>query len=153
MSDTHNAALDSLLDATLDDLADMPSFVTPPAGAYMATIVSMETKQIGTHPAIEVNFKLLETRELADPTATPVAAGMPVSCAYMMDNEYGQGDFKNLMKPIVTATGSASVREAMEAAKGMEVLIVSKIRLGKKVDGQSEEDRPKYFSVVKLEVA
>jgi hypothetical protein len=49
----------SLLDSNLDDLADLPEFKVPPAGAYNAVILRIEEKSIGSHPAVEMSVVLL----------------------------------------------------------------------------------------------
>lgn len=142
--------LDSILDSQLDDLNDLPEFLVPPPGAYRATILSATEKKVGDHPAVEFKFKLLETMELTNTDDTPVADGTETSIAYMLDNEYGVGNFKKFLAPIALATGASQAREVMAASVGLEVLLVTKLRVVKaKVVG--EEDR-KYFDVSKVEV-
>lgn len=145
----NTSILDDLLDSNLDDIADLPEFVTPPAGAYRATILGIEQKEIGTHPAFEAKFKLLETLELSDPNQAPVADGTETSLAFMMDNEFGQGNFKKFISPIAENSGVSSIREAIGAAKGAEVMIVSKVRKGKKGTNQEGNE---YFDIVSLQV-
>ena len=65
-----NTAIDSILDMNLEDLADMPAFFVPPNGAYSATILSMASKKIGEHPAVEVNLRIDAVLELADTAAS-----------------------------------------------------------------------------------
>lgn len=142
-----NDNISSLLDANLDDLADLPEFVVPPAGAYNATIVSIEEKKIGEHPAVEMKFKLMETMELANATDAPVAPGTETSVSFMLDNEFGVGAMKAALKPLQMATGATTARETMEAAKGMSILLVTKVRSGK-----GENADKKYLGIHKLEV-
>ena len=126
-----NTAIDSILDMNLEDLADMPAFFVPPNGAYSATILNMESKKIGDHPAVEVNFRIDAVLELADAAATPPPVGTETSTSYMTDNEYGVGSLKELLKPLGAATGESSVAAIMAAAKGMQVMIVTKNRWSK----------------------
>ena len=126
-----NDNISSLLDSNLDDLADLPEFVTPPAGAYNATILSIEEKLIGVNPAVEFKFKLMETMELANTTDTPVANGTECSVAFMLNNEFGVGNLKAALKPLQTHLGTTTARETMEAAKGMSVLLTTTVRKGK----------------------
>lgn len=141
----------SILDSNLEDLADLPEFLTPPAGAYRATILSYTPKEIGGHEAVEVKFKLLETLELtnpvdeSDPNTKPVADGTETSIAFMLDNEFGVGALKKFNAPLAASLGVNTVREVMEGAKGLEVLIVTKVRVSKK------DDR-RYFDVAKIDV-
>ena len=137
-------ALDSLLDATLDDLADLPEFSKYPAGAHRVTI-EFEQKVVNKHPSIEAKFKLLETLELAEPTDAPQAAGTEASILFMMDNEFGQGKFKEAITPIAKHLGTSSIRQAVDGAKGMEVVIVTKIK-------QNKDKTAEYMDLVSLSV-
>lgn len=138
-----------LLDMNLDDLADLPEFIVPPAGAYQATIISLESKKIGDHPAVEVKFKLNTVEELSDPSEAPPASGTECSTSFMTDNEFGIGALKALLKPLATHFGTRSANETMAAAKGAEVLLVTKVRKGKK--GTDSEDK-RYLAVHKVDV-
>ena len=93
--------IDSLLDGTLDDLADAPEFKPFPAGTHKVTI-SIVQKKIGTHPAFEVAMKAVETIELSNSEETPLAAGATTSVAYMMDNDLGQGNFKKILASLAS---------------------------------------------------
>lgn len=123
--------ISNLLDANLDDLADLPEFVTPPAGAYNATILSIEEKKIGENPAVEFKFKLMETMELANTTDTPVANGTECGVAFMLNNDFGVGNLKAALKPLGEHFGSQNIREIMAAAKGASVLLTTTVRKGK----------------------
>jgi len=138
-----------LLDANLDDLADLPEFLVPPAGAYNATVLSAEEKKIGDHPAVEIKFKLNATIELASASDTPVADGTETSISFMLDNEFGVGGLKAALAPMKAALNTNSARETMEACKGLEIMLVTKVRSGKK--GTDNEDK-KYLGVSKIEV-
>jgi hypothetical protein len=144
-----NDKVASLLDSNLDDLADLPEFKVPPAGAYNATILSIEEKEIGSHPAVEMKFKLLETLELASPTDAPVENGTECGVAFMLDNEFGVGALKAALKPLATAFGTSTSRETMAAAKGASIMLVTKVRQGKK--GTDSEDKT-YLGLHKIEV-
>lgn len=123
---------DSLLDAKLDDLKDMPEFKVYPAGAFKVTMAG-DAKKIGEHPAVEVTFTLVEVAELADPTATPPAVGDTCSVAFLLDNELGQGRLKEFLAPLreVFAPGDTTIRQVLEASKGAEITIVTKLRADK----------------------
>lgn len=139
-----SAALDSLLDSTLDDLADLPEFALFPAGAHRVSI-EFESKEVNKHPSIELKMKLLETLELADPETAPAAPGTETSVLFMMNNEFGQGKFKEAIKPVAAHLGVSSIREAVEGAKGMEVVVVTKQRANK-------DKTATYMDVVSLSV-
>lgn len=137
----------SLLDSNLDDLADLPEFVVPPAGAYNATIISYEEKKIGEHPAVEMKFRLNETLELSNPTDAPVKQGTECGVSFMLDNEFGVGGLKAVLAPLKAALGTNSVRETLEACKGANIMLVTKVRAGK-----GENADKKYLGIHKVEV-
>jgi hypothetical protein len=136
----------SLLDSNLDDLADMPAFENIKPGQHVITILGFEEKKIGEHPAIELRVKLKETLELSTAADTPNEVGTESSIAFMLDNEFGQGQLKEILKPISVATGASGVRAIMEAAKNLECTIVSKLRKDK-----NDPDK-QYFTIKKLTV-
>lgn len=137
--------VNELLDMDLDDLADLPEFVVPPAGTYRALLEKVESKKIGEHPALEFKYKMLETIELEDPNATPVPENCETNEAYMTDNEFGVGRLKGVLKPLAAHYGTSKVSETCDAAAGTEVLLVTKVR-------QNKEKTQSYFSVHRLEV-
>lgn len=139
--------IDDILDATLDDLADLPEFTVPPAGTYQMVIKSAEQKKVAEHPAVEVKFSISSTVELEDDTQEPVKDGTETSIAYMLDNEFGVGSLKKLLKPIGEHLGVSKVSEILEQSRGMEVVTVTRVRKGK-----GENAERKYFDIVRLEV-
>lgn len=137
---------DSILDANLDDLADLPEFASFPAGVHRCT-VSLTKKEINSKPAIEVKLTAIETVELSKPEEDkPVNAGQVSSAAYFLDNEFGQGAFKKLVAPLAASLGVSSLRELLEQAEGTEVEAVTAFRKNKKT---GEE----YFDIKKLIVS
>lgn len=132
-----NTSIDSLLDATLDDLADMPEFKPFPAGAHRCTI-EFEVKDVGGIPSVGLKLTAIETMELANPEDTPVKAGDSTEVLFMLKkkdgttNELGQGQFKEILKPLAAHFNTATNRATMEAAKGAECLVVTVIREDKK---------------------
>lgn len=74
---------------------------------------------------MELKMKMKETVELSNPAADqPVAAGQESSSLFMLDNEFGQGSFKSIIKTLAAATGTSKISEAVEASNGMEVQVV-----------------------------
>jgi len=123
--------IDNLLDATLDDLEDLPTFEPFPAGVHRA-LVSMNEKEVNGHQSIEVSCKMVETIELAEPTkAEAPKAGSEASVLCMLDNEFGRGNFKALAKPLGAAFGTISNREIVEQTKDIECLIVTSLKQDK----------------------
>jgi len=132
MNDTTNFNIDSLLDGTLDDLADKPEFKPFPVGTHRVIFGKFEQKKMGTHPGIDVKVTAKETLELANPNAdAPLSDGDTTNFGFILDNEYGQGDFKMVMKAAAEKFGTKSNRELMEEMNGAEALIVTNQRQNK----------------------
>lgn len=144
MNANANFDMDSLLDGTLDDLADAPEFKPFPAGTHRVSI-TITQKKIGTHPAFEVGMTAIETLELADPSQEPLTAGATSSVAYMMDVEIGQGNFKKLLKSLAGHFGAMSNRDLITNAQNAEVLVVTKQRMNK-------EKTQTYTDIVEMQV-
>lgn len=145
--------LDSLLDGTLDDLADMPEFKALPAGSHRATI-KWEMKEVNEQVCPDLGITIIETMELADATATPAAVGDKTNVLYMFKkkdgtaNEIGQGQFKEIMKSLAATYGAKSPRELMAESNGAEVLITTKVR----TDKRDKNDLKHYTDIVALAV-
>ena len=122
--------IDSLLDGSIDDIADLPEFKTFPAGAYNVRIEFAE-KEINAKSAIELKLECISVIELNDSTAEPPAPGDETTQLFQLDNEFGQGKFKNIIKVLAAACGTKTARETMEAAQGMEVKVLTTIRHNK----------------------
>lgn len=134
--------LDSLLEGSIDDLADLPEFAVFPAGVHKV-VIKWESKEVNKHPALELKMKLVETVEMSDATATVLAPGAESSVLYMLDNEYGQGKMKDVMKALSAATGTAKIKDTMEASNGMEIQVVTKVR-------QNKDKTQSYVDVTKV---
>ncbi len=137
--------LDSLLDSTLDDLEDLPSFQPFPAGAHKC-LATFEQKDINGKPAIELNFKLVESLELVDPNGVQAKEGDESSTMFMLDNEYGRGNLKKCATPFAEALNLSSIRDVIEQVKEVECVIISSIRVDK-----NDPDK-KYLNIKELQV-
>ncbi len=124
--------IDDLLDSSIDDLADMPAFAVYPSGVHRVQILGFEKKLVNKHPSFEMKMKLLEVVELAESTAVPPEVGTETNTLFMMDNDIGQGSFKDVMKCLARVCGTSKVSETMEAGVGMELNIVVKTKPDKK---------------------
>ena len=144
-------SLDSLLDATLDDLADIPSIQIYPNGVHKATITfKIDDKK----SAVQVGFTYVEAMELADPSAVAPEVGAKNSLYLglkmkdgLTSNKYAQGTLKMIASALAERFPGSSTREILEAAEGAEVLIVTKIRYGK-----GEYEGKDNLDVTKIEV-
>jgi len=134
--------LDSLLDSTLDDLADLPEFKPFPDGAHRCSI---EFKQGDDpkKPSMQVKFTALETLELTNNTDEPLVPGTTTSVFFYFQkkdgtpNEYAQGEFKIILAGIKSVTGGNSNREVIELSKGAEYAVLFKVKKGKDANGNA----------------
>lgn len=134
MAAIENFNLDSLLDGTLDDLADMPEFKPFPAGAHsiLATLIDKTAKKdhVNGHPAYELRMKLEEHLELVNPEEA-LQKGAETGILYMLDNEMGQGQFKKLLAAIAVKFPGLSNRETAAQVKDLAMAVVTKQRANK----------------------
>lgn len=117
--------MNDLLDANIEDLADLPEFAVLPDG-HLKGIIKWEQKEVNSKPAIELKVTVTEVIELSDPTAEVPDSGLEGNVLFMLDNEYGQGKLKAILKPLAAVAGGGSMREVMEASQGMEIEFISK---------------------------
>lgn len=143
----------SLLDASLDDMMDMPEWKNFPAGAYTVkpSIVQEQKKNTKTNAMethITVKAKLIAVKELADPNSVAPEVGSETQVRYTWENEYGQGGLKNLLKPVAAATQLKKVPELLEAIHTADSLVlVMGLRKGKSEAGK---DTPEYQTFTDL---
>ena len=143
-------SLDNILDATLDDLADMPSISLFPNGAHKVKLeFKIDTKKV----SVQMTMIYVEPLELADPTQTAPAAGDKNTVFFNLKkkdggaNEYAQGALKEIVKPLQAQFGGSTTSEVLDAAKDAEVAVVTKIRVGK-----GEYEGKDSIDVVKLQI-
>lgn len=130
-NDTQEFNIDSLLDGTLDDLADMPEFKPYPAGLH-SVLVTLEYKIVNKHPSYELKMKAEETLELVDSSETPLVKGAETSVLYMLDNEMGQGQFKKILSAAAAKFGAKSNRDLIAEFKSpVACKVVTKTRANK----------------------
>lgn len=71
-------------DLDFEGVDDLPTFETPPAGAYLLT-VSLERKEINAAKYVEARYVIDETVELKNPSDTPVPNGSIFSELFSVD--------------------------------------------------------------------
>lgn len=141
-----NVDIDSLLDGTLDDIADLPEFKPFPAGMHQVSIV-MTQKEINKKPSIELAMTYVEPMELSDPSDVPPKAGDTSNLVFFLDNELGQGQFKEVIKALKPVYGTnGSNRDTMNESAGAVVAVVTKLRKDK------NDETKVYTQLQKLEL-
>lgn len=142
MNDAMN--VDDILDMELDDLEDMPEFKPFAEGVHLVKI-SMEIKEVNDKPAVEITLKAVETKELANPSDTPLAAGDETNVLCFLDNEFGRANLKFFCNSFAEYVGSRNNREIIAGVQDVECLVVTKVRLNKKTGNE-------YTDVKELQV-
>ena len=110
----------ALFAADLDDLADLPSYETPPPGSYILRS-NVTLKKINNKDAVEASFEVLETVELANADSTAVANGTKFSTAFFLDNEYGVGNLKKFLAPYGAHFGTGNVGNLVQEIKDIDI--------------------------------
>lgn len=138
MTQAQVANIDDLLDGTLDDLADVPSFKPFPAGAHVCKL-GWEIKQIGVSPAVELKLTYVSTAELSNDSDTMPTPGDTTSTAFILKtkegkkNELAEGQWKEILNSLKEGGIEGNTpKELMAASEGLEVLVVTTIRLDKR---------------------
>jgi hypothetical protein len=143
-------SLDNILDATLDDLADMPSISLFPNGAHKVTL---ETKIDPVKVSVMLTLTYVEPLELADPTQTAPEKGDKNSIFFNLKkkdgtpNTYAQGALKEIVKVLQPTFGGSTTTEILTNSNGAEVAVVTKIRLGK-----GEYEGKDNIDIVKVQI-
>jgi hypothetical protein len=128
---TKVGSIDDLFSASLDDLADLPAFETPPAGSYIL-LVSTDVKEVNSKQCVEAAIEVVETVELADPAGTPVPTGTKFSQLFMLDNEFGVGNLKKFLKPFSEHYGTTNIGELVrDHVKNVTISALVKTRKDK----------------------
>jgi len=148
MSNDNFTPLDenALFAADLDDLADLPSFETPPPGSYILN-VTVGVKKINGKDAVEAAFEVVETAELADSDDKPVANGTKFSTAFFLDNEYGVGNMKKFIAPFGAHFGITNIGSLIAEIKNVQVACNVKNRKDK------QDPTKVYASVDNINIA
>jgi hypothetical protein len=69
--------------------------------------------------------EVLPHPEATGPDEEPKVGDIMTS-AYMLDNEFGAGSFKEFLKPLASHLGLSNVREISTNSKGMDLIVVVK---------------------------
>lgn len=133
--------LDSLLDMTLDDLEDLPSFAPFPIGAHRV-LASFNTKDINGSPSVTLDFKMIENIEMANSQDEVPKEGDTSNTMYRLGNKYAEGNLKKVAAPFMKALGFTKIGELIEGANDIECIIITGLRPDK-------NDKDKFYLDVK----
>lgn len=130
---------------TLDDIEDLPAFLTWPSGAYRVTLVEgLEEKEINKNPATEMAMTLVETMEMTEAVQDEKdipKVGDVCSTAYMRNNKVGAGKLKEILKVFAEKLGTRNIGEIMQGSKGLQCLVV--------LNRTYDKDKDRHYANVK----
>lgn len=141
-------SIDDLLDMQLDDLADMPEFKPFPAGIHKV-LLNFSKEPVNNIPSITVKLTAQETLECTNPEDLPLKQGDSTNILLMLKNkngstnEFAQGTLKLICAPLAAHFGTTNMRDTLEAAEGVEVAVVTKVKANK-----SDPQDIKYNTVI-----
>lgn len=125
------ANLDLLFAASLDDIADLASYETPPKGSYILTVTT-DVKEINKKAAIEAAFTVVETVELDNAEDKACAVGTKFFVAFMLGNPVSEGKLKQFLAPFAAHFGTTNVGELVrDTIKDVTVAAIMKHRKDK----------------------
>lgn len=141
-------SIEDMMDMSLDDLKDLPAFEIPPKGHYKLA-VSLQWKEVNEKRCIEAGFVVLETLELANANDAPCATGTKFSTLFQLSNEFGEGAFKELMKPMKDSLGLAGKKLSAIVETVQDITIHATVK-----HRQDKNDKERFYAnVVNVELA
>ncbi len=138
---------DSLLDKSIDDLADLPEFKVPDTGMYKLD-VSCETKEINKKPAVTARFVVRELVELADSTIPEDQRAKPgdsFDLMFLLKNDAGEdmeiswGRLKEFAQPFQKHFNEDHLGKLLKGPLAQPVSITAKV-----VKKQRKDDKEKF---------
>lgn len=134
--------LDALLDATLDDISDLPENKAFPEGSHQVELM-VSHKKIKDALAMEVKLTYVDVLELTDPSEVPPAPGDTTTILYQMDNPFGQGQFKPIASALMAHFNVPNLRGVLEqlALGAVQCAVTTKKRVDK-------NDKTKAFTTI-----
>lgn len=148
------ADLFDILDKSIDDIADLPSFKAPDTGMYRLSI-TFDTKEINKKPAVVARFVVRELLALADdaiPENERAKPGDKFDVPHILkdedgkDSEFAWGMLKALIKPFEIHFGETNLKtliKKMATEGGESVDITAKV-----VKKQRKDDKDKFSARV-----
>lgn len=153
-TETKAIPIDDLMDASLDDIADLPGFDVPPPGRYKLAL-TLEYKVVNEKPAFEAKLVINEVIELANQTDTPPEVGSKFSSLYFLDNEIGQGYFKELAKTLAAGLNmeNPKISQLLETCNNILVQATLKQRVHKEDVRKPKDEQRVYAQLSDVSVA
>lgn len=123
-------------DFDLDNIEDMPGFITPLSGVYTCTMeTGIEEKEINDDNYYDIPLIMKEIHEVteeADDDSPLPKEGDQFNLIFKRNNVFGMSNFKAFVRPLAEHFGTTKVGQIREESKGLEIMIVLKRRWNKK---------------------
>ncbi len=131
-------------DFVLDDIEQMPGFITPPTGAYIVSLdKGVQEKEINDENYYDIAHTIISVEEVSDKALdedeVPPKPGDMFNIIFNRGNKIGMSNFAKYMLPIAKHAGVKTVREARAVTEGLQILIIVKRRYNKKSDRHNIE--------------
>lgn len=135
---------DSLMDASMDDIDDLPPIGIPPSGNYDLTVTaSREQSQSGGNDYIKLAYEVTNVNEVKEEAeAAEVKAGQKFSelfSPFKKDgtvNEYGLGALKERLKPFAAHFGTSAIGGIIEQMQQVNLTATLVRTANKKEEGR-----------------
>ena len=146
MADSYELDKEISLDFKLDDIPDLPGYVTFPTGAFLVVLEKGIEERVIERDGEETKYfsiegTLKEILDLEDKNLNegeePPKPGDVQSFLFKRNHALAMGNFKEMVTPIAKALNLSTVGEVIEASKGLELIWVG-VRKGKKKDGEMQ---------------
>ena len=135
---------DSLMNASMDDIDDLPPIGIPTSGSYdLMVTASREQSQSGGSEYIKLSYEVTNVNEVKEEAeAVEVKAGQKFSemfSPFKKDgtvNEVGLGSLKERLKPFAAHFGTAAIGSIIEQMQQVNLTATLVRRADKKNEGQ-----------------
>ena len=140
--------IESMLNEDLDDIPDLPEFVTPKEGVYGVLVKEVDTtKEVGDKRCFEIKYKITELIEKGHTnTGDECKVGDEFSQLYFMTTpksiDFNKSVLKGLLTPVQERFGTRNLSQTLESLKGCVVAVVVKHR-------KDQNDKEKVYVDVK----
>lgn len=147
-----------MFEFSIDELPDLPEFVTWPVGTYEVEGVSLKRRDIeigsDTRAALTLTVKLEAIKAFKPATATLPEVGSTQSWDFFLEGKdergtnFAQGKIKQLLAPFKALTqGNGSLPAIAQVVPGAKFVIVTSIRTGKVTpEMKAAGEEPKVYS-------
>lgn len=134
--------VDDLLNASMEDIEDLPPVGAPPSGHYNL-LLSMEKREVGEKDVICADFEITAINDLKEgEDPEEVKEGQKFTIFYHVTkkdgtmNKFGIGQLKELLKPFATHFGKNNIGELINDVKQMNIAAAVKRKVNRKNEDQ-----------------